>query len=66
MADYRGCREYIPPFTLQWSVSLGRCHFDRENSNVHGMLIFNIIFKGISMIYTVKQIDEDLDFGCEE
>ena len=46
---------------------LGRCHFNRKNSKVHGKLIFNIInFRGISMIYTIKWIDEDLDFGCEE
>ena len=32
----------------------------------HGELISNIIFRGIAMIYTVKRIDEDLDFGCEE
>ena len=29
-------------------------------------LIEKIIFRGIAMIYTVKRIDEDLDFGCEE
>lgn len=40
--------------------------FDRENSKEHGELISNIIFRGIAMIYTVKRIDEDLDFGCEE
>ena len=44
----------------------GRYHFDRENSKEHGELISNIIFRGIAMIYTVKRIDEDLDFGCEE
>ena len=37
-----------------------------ENSKEHGELISNIIFRGIAMIYTVKRIDEDLDFGCEE
>ena len=37
-----------------------------KNSKEHGELISNIIFRGIAMIYTVKRIDEDLDFGCEE
>ena len=52
--------------TGQSCLATGRCHFDRENSKEHGELIFNIIFRGIVMIYTVKRIDEDLDFGCEE
>ena len=52
--------------TGQRCLAIGRCHFDRENSKEHGELIFNIIFRGIAMIYTVKRIDEDLDFGCEE
>ena len=51
---------------LQRLVATVRCHFDRENSKEHGELISNIIFRGIAMIYTVKRIDEDLDFGCEE
>ena len=33
---------------------------------IQGHMIFNIIFRGIAMIYTVKRIEEDLDFGCEE
>ena len=52
--------------TGQRCLVTGRCNFDRENSKEHGELIFNIIFRGIAMIYTVKRIDEDLDFGCEE
>ena len=52
--------------TGQSCLATGRCHFDRENSKKHGELILNIIFRGIAMIYTVKRIDEDLDFGCEE
>ena len=52
--------------TGQRCLATGRCHFDRENSKEHGELIFNIIFRGIVMIYTVKRIDEDLNFGCEE
>ena len=52
--------------TEQRCLVTGRCHFDRENSKEHGELISNIIFRGIAMIYTVKRIDEDLDFGCEE
>ena len=52
--------------TGQRCLVTGRCHFDRENSKEHGELISNIIFRGIAMIYTVKRIDEDLDFGCEE
>ena len=52
--------------TGQRCLATGRCHFDRENSKKHGELILNIIFRGIAMIYTVKRIDEDLDFGCEE
>ena len=50
----------------QCCLVTGRCNFDRENSKEHGELISNIIFRGIAMIYTVKRIDEDLDFGCEE
>ena len=52
--------------TGQSCLVTGRCHFDRENSKEHGELISNIIFRGIAMIYTVKRIEEDLDFGCEE
>ena len=52
--------------TGQRCLVTGRCHFDRENSKEHGELISNTIFRGIAMIYTVKQIEEDLDFGCEE
>lgn len=52
--------------TGQCCLATGRCHFDRENSKEHGELISNIIFRGIAMIYTVKRIEEDLDFGCEE
>ena len=52
--------------TGQRCLAAGRYHFDRENSKEHGELISNIIFRGIAMIYTVKRIDEDLDFGCEE
>ena len=52
--------------TEQRCLVTGRYHFDRENSKEHGELISNIIFRGIAMIYTVKRIDEDLDFGCEE
>ena len=52
--------------TGQRCLATGGCHFDRENSKEDGELIFNIIFRGIVMIYTVKRIEEDLDFGCEE
>ena len=52
--------------TGQRCLVTNRCNFDRENSKEHGELISNIIFRGIAMIYTVKRIDEDLDFGCEE
>ena len=52
--------------TGQRCLAAGRYHFDRENSKEHGELISNIIFRGIAMIYTVKRIEEDLDFGCEE
>ena len=52
--------------TGQRCLVTGGYHFDRENSKEHGELISNIIFRGIAMIYTVKRIDEDLDFGCEE
>ena len=52
--------------TGQRCLVTSRCNFDRENSKEHGELIFNIIFRGIAMIYTVKRIEEDLDFGCEE
>ena len=52
--------------TGQRCLATGRCHFDRENSKEHGELISNIIFRGIAMLYTVKRIEEDLDFGCEE
>ena len=60
------CKMAYEGSTGQSCLATGRCHFDRENSKEHGELIFNIIFRGIVMIYTVKRIDEDLDFGCEE
>ena len=42
------------------------CTHYKQEAKEHGELILNIIFRGIAMIYTVKRIDEDLDFGCEE
>ena len=60
------CKMAYEGSTEQRCLVTGRYHFDRENSKEHGELISNIIFRGIAMIYTVKRIDEDLDFGCEE
>ena len=48
------CKMAYKGSTGQRCLATGRCHFDRENSKEHGELIFDIIFRGIAMIYTVK------------
>lgn len=42
------------------------CGAGSNNAGMINKIMFVVVKIGKTMIYTVKRIDEDLDFGCEE